>query len=60
LREVPATQEESDNEGPGIQTISPPGYERNWKIVLALALVILALGFVAQYLKGGAGSSRKA
>jgi hypothetical protein len=60
LREAPGAQQESANEGPGIQTISPPGYERNWKVVLALALAILALGFVAQYLKGGAGSSRKA
>jgi 5-hydroxyisourate hydrolase-like protein (transthyretin family) len=60
LREAPASQQDSGGDGPGIQTIQPPGYERNWKIILALTLAILALGFVAQYLKGGAGSSRKA
>jgi hypothetical protein len=60
LRESPGGQVESGGEGPGIQTIAPPGYERNWKIILGLTLAILALGFAAQYRKGGAGTGRRA
>jgi len=53
-------QDQAGDDGPTIDTILPPGYERNIYKVLALCLAILALGFVAMYLKGGKGSGRKA
>ena len=43
---------EEESEGPKIKQIAPPGYERNWKLTLALTLAFLALGFAAHYLKG--------
>jgi hypothetical protein len=54
------SQEQAEDDGPTIETILPPGYERDLYKVLALCLAILALGFVAMYLKGGKGSGRKA
>lgn len=55
-----AAEEES---GPSIATIDPPGYSRQWKLVLGLVLGALILGFWSMYLKGGApestGSRRK-
>jgi hypothetical protein len=53
-------QDQAEDDGPTIETILPPGYERNFYKVLALSLAILACGFAAMYLKGGKGSSRKA
>ena len=54
------SQAQSEDDGPSIETIQPPGYERNFYKVLALCLAILAAGFAAMYLKGGKGSSHKA
>jgi hypothetical protein len=53
-------QDQQDADGPRVESIAPPGYDRNMLKVLALTLAILALGFAAMYLKGGAGSGRKA
>ena len=53
-----AGQQEDD--GPQVESIAPPGYDRNFLKVLILSLAILALGFVAMFLKGGVGSGRKA
>jgi hypothetical protein len=53
-------QDQGQDDGPSIETILPPGYERNFYKVLALSLAILACGFAAMYLKGGKGSGRKA
>jgi hypothetical protein len=44
-----ATDREED--GPRIQQILPPGYERQYKWALGLILAILALSFYAQYIK---------
>jgi len=55
-----AAGDQQDSDGPQVESISPPGYDRNMLKVLALSLAILALGFAAMYLKGGAGSGRKA
>ncbi|MGO9239760.1 MAG: hypothetical protein ACLQBJ_03030 [Bryobacteraceae bacterium] len=61
LRAATSTpQDQAEDDGPTIDTILPPGYERNIYKVLALCLAILVLGFVAMYLKGGKGSGRKA
>jgi hypothetical protein len=59
LRDVQPT-ERAEDEGPSIQPITPPGYERQWKWVLGLALAILALGFYAQFMKSAppAGGKR--
>ena len=53
-------QDQAEDDGPTIETIQPPGYERNLYKVLALSLAILACGFAAMYLKRGKGSGRKA
>jgi len=53
-------QDQAEDDGPTIETIPPPGYERNFYKLLALSLAILACGFAAMYLKGGKGSGRKA
>lgn len=50
-----ATDREED--GPRIQQIMPPGYEREWKWALGLILAILALSFAAQYMKSAPASS---
>lgn len=46
-----------DEDGPTIQQIMPPGYERGFKWALGLILAILALSFVAQYMKTAPSSS---
>lgn len=53
LRSTAAAAEPASGEedGPRIQQILPPGYERVWKWALGLMLAILALGFAAQYMK---------
>jgi hypothetical protein len=51
LRQMSATERSAD-EGPSMEQILPPGYERAWKYALGLMLLLLALVFVAQYLKG--------
>ena len=53
-------QDQQDSDGPRVESIAPPGYDRNMFKLLALVIAILALGFAAMYLKGGAGSGRKA
>jgi hypothetical protein len=53
-------QEQQEEDGPQVESIAPPGYDRNMLKVLALCVAILALGFAAMYLKGVAGSGRKA
>jgi hypothetical protein len=55
-----AQQDQQQEDGPQVESIAPPGYDRNMLKVLVLCAAILALGFAAMYLKGGAGSSRKA
>lgn len=42
---------EREEDGPRIQQILPPGYERQYKWALGLILAILALSFYAQYIK---------
>lgn len=51
LRRVEAT-ERSEEDGPRIQVMQPPGYERSWKLFLGLAILSLALAFAAHYLRG--------
>lgn len=46
----------AEDGAPRLQTIQPPGYERSWLYVLVFGGLILLLGFVAQYLKGAAGT----
>ena len=53
-------QDQKEEDGPRVESIAPPGYDRNMLKVLALCIAILALGFAAMYLKGGVGSGRKA
>jgi hypothetical protein len=47
----------ASEDGPRIETIQPPGYDRNFTRVFLLVGAILALVFAAMYLKG---SQRKA
>ena len=54
------TPEQQEEDGPRVESIAPPGYDRNMLKVLALCIGILILGFAAMYLKGGVGSGRKA
>ncbi|MGD0014926.1 MAG: hypothetical protein ABSD56_10965 [Bryobacteraceae bacterium] len=51
---APAGGEESDDSGPPIRSILPPGFEDQRTIVLALTLVVLALGFALLYQRGRA------
>jgi len=44
-----ATEREED--GPRIEQIMPPGYQRQWKWVLGLIVAFLALSFWAQWIK---------
>ena len=53
-------QGQQEEDGPRVESIAPPGYDRNFFKILALCIAILALGFAAMYLKGGVGSGRKA
>ena len=53
-------QDQQEGDGPQVESIAPPGYDRNMLKVLALCIAILVLGFAAMYLKGGVGSGRKA
>ena len=48
----PQPTERSEEDGPRIESIPPPGYDRNRYVLLGLMLGVLALGFAAQYLKG--------
>lgn len=48
----PQPTERSEEDGPRIESIAPPGYDRNRWVLLGLMLGVLALGFAAQYLKG--------
>lgn len=59
LQQAPAASE-SEEDGPRIERILPPGYERWWKIALALAAAFLALSFWAQWIKSGAPGNRSA
>ena len=52
IRQLQPT-ERTEEEGPRIESIAPPGYERNKYLLLGLMLGVLALGFAAQFLKGG-------
>ncbi len=60
--ELPQTPAASDSEedGPRIERILPPGYERWWKWALALAVLFLALSFWAQWLKSESAGKRMA
>lgn len=60
LRRMEAT-ERSEEDGPRIQVMQPPGYERAWKLFLALAVISLALAFAAHYVRGAGqeGSARR-
>jgi len=60
LRRMEAT-ERSEEDGPRIQVMQPPGYARSWKLFLALALVSLALAFAAHFMRGAApgGAARR-
>lgn len=44
-------QGEAEDDGPRIQQILPPGYERQWKWALGLFIAILGLSFWALYIK---------
>jgi len=59
LPQTPAAGE-SEEDGPRIERILPPGYERWWKIALALVAAFLALSFWAQWIKSGAAGNRSA
>jgi hypothetical protein len=52
LRSAAQPAERTEEDGPRIESIAPPGYDRNKYILLGLMLAVLALGFTAQYLKG--------
>lgn len=60
LRRMEAT-ERSEEDGPRIQVMQPPGYARSWKLFLALALISLALAFAAHSMRGmtQGGASRR-
>lgn len=58
LASAPATEQEED--GPRIERILPPGYERWWKVALALAAAFLALSFWAQWLKSASAGDKSA
>lgn len=60
LKRMEAT-ERSEEDGPRIQVMQPPGYERSWKFFLALAILSLALAFAAHYSRGAGqeGSARR-
>jgi hypothetical protein len=53
-----------EEDGPRFEQIPPPGYERNYRVMLALCLAILAAIFGAMYVRGtprqAGGSGRKA
>lgn len=59
LPQTPAASE-SEEDGPRIERILPPGYERWWKTALALLVAFLALSFWAQWIKSGTAGSRSA
>jgi hypothetical protein len=46
---TPSDADSADNGGPALEEISPKILQKNMKWILALALVILALGFVVLY-----------
>jgi 5-hydroxyisourate hydrolase-like protein (transthyretin family) len=56
LRRAEPTQP-SEEDGPRIQIMQPPGYQRSWKLFLGLALAALMLAFAAHYLRGHAAAS---
>ena len=60
LRRISAA-ERSEEDGPRIQVMQPPGYARTWKAFLALAVLSLALAFAAHYLRGApqGGAARR-
>ena len=47
--------ERSEDDGPTIEQIQPPGFDRNKYWILGLMLSILAVSFIAQYARGAAG-----
>jgi hypothetical protein len=49
--------ESTEEEGPRIEVIQPPGYQRQWKWILGLTLALLAIGFYAQFVKGSPSST---
>ncbi|WP_321477508.1 carboxypeptidase-like regulatory domain-containing protein [uncultured Paludibaculum sp.] len=53
-----APEQPASEDGPTIQQIMPPGYERQYKWALGLILAILALSFAAQYMKSAPSSAR--
>ncbi|MBI5083553.1 MAG: carboxypeptidase regulatory-like domain-containing protein [Acidobacteria bacterium] len=48
----------SEEDGPRIVEILPPGYQRGWKWALGLMIAILALSFAAQWMKDPEGGSK--
>jgi len=59
LPQTPVASEQEEN-GPRIERILPPGYERWWKAALALAAAFLALSFWAQWLKSESAGNKPA
>lgn len=51
---------ETEEDGPRIERILPPGYERWWKVALALIAAFLALTFWAQWIRSPAAGKRAA
>lgn len=60
LPQTPAAAAEEEENGPRVERILPPGYERWWKWALALAAAFLALSFWAQWLKSESAGKKSA
>lgn len=50
--------DETEEDGPRIERILPPGYDRWWKTALALIAAFLALTFWAHWIRSGAAGKR--
>ncbi|MBI5281355.1 MAG: carboxypeptidase regulatory-like domain-containing protein [Candidatus Solibacter usitatus] len=48
----------SEEDGPRIVEMQPPGYQREWKWALGLMLAVLALSFAAQWMKAPGDGSK--
>ena len=59
LPQTPPPSQEEEN-GPRVERILPPGYERWWKVALALTAAFLALSFWAQWLKSEIAGKKSA